>query len=85
MPIAAAYGFDPIWFAIMLLLAYEVGFTTPPFGLLLFVMLGVAPKGTRLRTVALAAAPYVGLTLLMIVIIAIFPPIAMWLPGLMGR
>jgi tripartite ATP-independent transporter DctM subunit len=85
MPIAAAYGFDPIWFAIMLLLAYEVGFTTPPFGLLLFVMLGVAPKGTRLRTVALAAAPYVGLTLLMIAIIAIFPPIAMWLPGLMGR
>jgi TRAP-type C4-dicarboxylate transport system permease large subunit len=69
----------------MLLLAYEVGFTTPPFGLLLFVMLGVAPKGTKLGTVALAAAPFVGLTILLIIIIAAFPPIAMWLPGVMGR
>ena len=85
MPIAKAYGFDPVWFALMLLLAYEVGFTTPPFGLLLYIMLGVAPKGTTLKTVALAAAPYVGLTLCLIALIAVAPPIAMWLPGLMGR
>jgi tripartite ATP-independent transporter DctM subunit len=85
MPIAKTYGFDPVWFGMMLLLAYEVGFTTPPFGLLLFVMLGVAPKGTKLGTVALAAAPFVGLTILLIIIIAAFPPIAMWLPGVMGR
>jgi len=85
MPIASSYGFDPVWFAMILLLAYEVGFTTPPFGLLLFVMLGVAPKGTTLKTVALAALPYVGLTLAMIALIAAVPPIAMWLPGMMGR
>lgn len=85
MPIAKSFGFDPVWFALMLLLAYEVGFTTPPFGLLLYIMLGVAPKGTTLTTVALSAAPYVGLTLLLIAIIAMAPPVAMWLPGLMGR
>lgn len=85
MPIAKQLGFDPIWFGLMLLLAYEVGFTTPPFGLLLFVLLGVAPKGTRLSTMAKAAAPYVTLTLLLILLVAAYPPLALWLPGLMGR
>lgn len=85
MPIAASYGFDPVWFALMLLLAYEVGFTTPPFGLLLYIMLGVAPKGTTLKTVALAAAPYVLLTLALIALIAVVPSLALWLPSLMGR
>lgn len=85
MPIANSYGFDPVWFGLMLLLAYEVGFTTPPFGLLLYIMLGVAPKGTSLRTVALSAAPYVGLTLVLIAVIAALPGLALWLPGLMGR
>lgn len=82
MPIAMQYGFDTVWFGLMLLLAYEVGFTTPPFGMLLFIMLGVAPKGTSLKTVALSAAPYIALTLLLIVLIAIFPQIALFLPSL---
>jgi TRAP-type C4-dicarboxylate transport system permease large subunit len=85
MPIAASYGFDPVWFGLILLLAYEVGFTTPPFGMLLYVALGSAPSGTTLRTMALAAAPYVGLTLVLIAIIVVFPPLALWLPGMMGR
>lgn len=85
MPIAMQYGFDTVWFGIMLLLAYEVGFATPPFGLLLFIVLGVAPKGTSLKTVAYAAAPYVGLTLLLIALIAVFPQIALYLPGLIQR
>lgn len=80
MPIAMQYGFDPVWFGLMLLLAYEVGFTTPPFGLLLFIMLGVAPKGTSLKTVSLAAAPYIALTLFLIFLIAMFPEIGLFLP-----
>lgn len=85
MPIAYQYGFDPVWFGLMLLLAFEVGFTTPPFGLLLYIVLGVAPKGTSLRTMAYAATPYVGLTLFLIFLVAIFPPLALYLPSLMGR
>lgn len=82
MPIAATYGFDTVWLGLMLLLAYEVGFTTPPFGLLLFIMLGVAPKGTSLKTVAFAAAPYIALTLFLIFLIAAFPQLALFLPSL---
>lgn len=82
-PIANSLGFDPVWFGLILLLAYEIGFTTPPFGLLLFVMLGVAPKGTTLRTVSLAALPYILCTIGLIVLIVVFPPLALWLPRLM--
>nr|WP_209942985.1 TRAP transporter large permease subunit [Rhizobium halophytocola] len=85
MPIAAQYGFENVWFGLLLLLAYEVGFTTPPFGMLLFVMLGVAPKGTSLKTMALAAAPYIGLTLFTILLIVIFPQLALFLPSLIQR
>ena len=85
MPIAMQFGFDPVWFGLILLLAYEIGFTTPPFGLLLFVALGSAPPGTTLRTMAFSAAPYIGLTLMLIGLVVAFPALALWLPGLMGR
>ncbi|MEX6507837.1 TRAP transporter large permease subunit [Jiella sp. M17.18] len=83
LPIANHFGFDLVWFALILLLAYEVGFTTPPFGLLLFVMIGVAPPGTSLKTVAFAAAPFIACTLLLIVLIVAFPQIALFLPHLL--
>ena len=83
MPIAKSLGFDPVWFGMILLLSYEVGFTTPPFGLLLFVMLGVAPKGTTLGTVSRAAFPYVLCTIVLIALIVVFPSLALWLPRLM--
>lgn len=83
MPIAKSLGFDPVWFGLILLLSYEIGFTTPPFGLLLFVMLGIAPKGTTLGTVALAALPYILCTILLVVLIVFFPSIALFLPRLM--
>jgi TRAP-type mannitol/chloroaromatic compound transport system permease large subunit len=53
--------------------------------MLLYVALGSAPKGTTLRMMAMAAAPYVGLTLVLIAIIVVFPPLALWLPSMMGR
>jgi len=65
-----------------MLLALEVGYTTPPFGLLLFVMKGVAPPGTTMRDIYLAAAPFVSCVLLLIALIILFPPLAVWLPGL---
>lgn len=83
IPIANQLGFDLVWFGLLLLLAYEVGFTTPPFGLLLFIMLGVAPPGTTLKTVALAALPYILCTMLLIVLIIYIPGIALLLPRLL--
>ena len=82
-PLIGALHVDPLWFGILMLLALEMSQTTPPFGLLLFVMLGVAPKGTTLRQVALAAAPFLVCDLVLIGLMTLFPDIVLLLPGLM--
>jgi tripartite ATP-independent transporter DctM subunit len=71
-----------VWFAVIMLLGMEISFTTPPFGLLLFVMQGVAPPGTRFGEICLAALPYMACALFLVVLIALFPQIALWLPYL---
>jgi len=82
MPLAKSLAFDPVWFGLIMLMAMEISFTTPPFGLLLFVMMGVAPKGTTLPEVALAALPYIGGAFLVVALMVIFPQIVLWLPSL---
>jgi tripartite ATP-independent transporter DctM subunit len=81
-PLAATLGFDPVWFGIIVLLALEISFTTPPFGLLLFVMKGVAPKDTTMRDIYVSAFPYIGCSMLLVALLIAFPQIALWLPGL---
>ena len=81
-PLAKTLGFDPIWFGLIMLLALEIGYTTPPFGLLLFVLKGVAPPGTTMRDIYLAGTPFIACVLLLIGLIIVFPPLATWLPGL---
>jgi tripartite ATP-independent transporter DctM subunit len=81
-PLAASLGFDPIWFGLIILLALEISFTTPPFGLLLFVMKGVAPKGTTMREIYLSAFPYMGCAMVLVVLLIIFPELALWLTRL---
>ncbi len=83
-PLASALGFNPVWFGIVVLLAMEMSLTTPPFGLLLFLMIGVAPKGTTLRDVIAAALPFLTCDLILLILLILFPAIALWLPGLMG-
>jgi tripartite ATP-independent transporter DctM subunit len=79
-PLAQQLGFDLTWFGLIMLLALEVGYTTPPFGLLLFVMKGVAPPGTTMRDIYLSAMPFIACVLLLILIIIFYPPIATYLP-----
>ncbi len=80
-PLALSLGFDPIWFALIILLALEISFTTPPFGLLLFVMKGVSPKDTTMREIYGAAIPYIGCSMLLVVLLILFPQLALWLPS----
>tara|TARA_R110000868_G_scaffold1844_10_gene14610 strand:- start:1129 stop:2445 length:1317 start_codon:yes stop_codon:yes gene_type:complete len=82
-PLAQQLGFDLIWFGLFVLMTFEMAGTTPPFGLLLYVMLGVAPKGTTLFQVASAAFPFLVCDAILIVILIFFPALALWLPGMM--
>ncbi len=65
-----------------MLICMEVSFMTPPFGLLIFVMKGVAPPHIGLGQIYLAAAPFVMLQLFALGILIIWPDVATWLPEL---
>lgn len=82
MPVVHALGFHPIWFGILMLLNLEIAFTSPPFGLLLFVMKGVAPPDTTMGEIYRAALPFIVCDLIAMALIMTFPSIALWLPGL---
>lgn len=82
-PLAEHLGFDLIWFGLFVLMTFEMAGTTPPFGLLLYVMLGVAPKGTTLYQVAAAAFPFLVCDAILILILVAYPGLALWLPSLM--
>jgi tripartite ATP-independent transporter DctM subunit len=78
MPVIQVLGFNPVWFGVMYLINIETGSLTPPFGMGLFVMKGVAPEKTTMTDIWLAAIPYILLNLFAIVLIYVFPRIALW-------
>jgi tripartite ATP-independent transporter DctM subunit len=82
-PIATQLGYDPVWFSLIVLMALEMSATTPPFGLLLFIMMGMV-KGTTLWQVAIAAAPYLLCDLILVGILIAAPGLALYLPSLMN-
>ncbi len=82
MPVVGILGFDPVWFGTMFLLNMEIGTLTPPFGMNLFVMKGVAshiPMGEIWR----AALPFIYMNVAVMALILAFPAIALWLPNVM--
>ncbi len=82
MPLLRNMGVDLIWFGILYLLCMQIGLLTPPFGLLLFVLKGVAPPGISIGMIYRAALPYVWLTMLMMALIFAIPMIVTaFVPG----
>ncbi|ODS96397.1 MAG: C4-dicarboxylate ABC transporter permease [Lautropia sp. SCN 69-89] len=85
IPLAKAVDIDLLWLGVLYLLTMEISFLTPPFGLLLFVMKGVAPPQVTLGTVYRAAMPFLLLELLVLALIVLFPGMGTWLPNLVVR
>jgi tripartite ATP-independent transporter DctM subunit len=84
IPVVMKLGFDPIWFSVLYLIAIETGSTSPPFGAGLFVMKGVAPKGTTMSEIYRAAIPFLICDVLAILIVMFFPVIVSWPISLMS-
>jgi tripartite ATP-independent transporter DctM subunit len=80
MPIVEAMRWDPIWFGAIMMLNLEMATITPPFGLSLFVMKGIAPPGTTMGEVYRAALPFIGLNIMVMALMIMFPDIVLWLP-----
>ena len=84
MPVVNAFGYNTIWFGIMMLIALETGLITPPFGVTLFVMKGVAPPEVKMSDIWKAVTPYVLVDILCIALVMAMPSIATIVPSLMG-
>ena len=84
MPIVQRLDIDLIWFGVLYLICMQLGLLLPPHGLLLMTMKGVAPKEVTMGHIFRAVVPYVAMSLVLLLIIIIFPGIATWLPNLLG-
>jgi tripartite ATP-independent transporter DctM subunit len=84
MPLVQRLGVDPVWFGVLFLICMQLGLLTPPFGLLLFTMKGVAPPSITMNDVFRAAMPYVWFGLAVLALVFLCPPLATWLPRLLG-
>lgn len=83
LPLIIDLGFHPIWWGIVLVMVIEVGMITPPIGMNVFVLFGVA-KDIPLRTIFRGIFPFFYADLIRISVIIVFPGLALWLPGFLG-
>ena len=82
VPFIETMGFNTVWFGAMVLLNIEMAMMSPPFGLCLFVMKGVTQRAS-MKDIYLGALPYLGMDILVIGLMLVFPSIVLWLPSLM--
>lgn len=82
LPVIEAAQFDPIWFGVLFIIMMEIGYMTPPFGFNLFYIKGVAPPGVTMSDIYTSVIPYVIVTLIGVLLIVLFPQIALYFPNL---
>jgi tripartite ATP-independent transporter DctM subunit len=83
VPIIKALGFDPVWFGVMFVVNTEMAQITPPLGLNLYIIKGIAPPNVSLQDILTGAAPFILLDSVGLALVIIFPQIIMWLPSTM--
>ncbi len=81
-PVLLQLGLDPVWLGVMLALNLQTSFLTPPFGFALFYLRGVAPPELPTQAIYRGVVPFIFIQLLMLCLLAIWPALATWLPGL---
>jgi TRAP-type mannitol/chloroaromatic compound transport system permease large subunit len=84
-PVLLQLGFDPVWLGVMIALNLQTSFLTPPFGLALFYLRGVAPPEVTTAQIYQGIIPFVVLQLLMLVLLSLMPGMATWLPSIVYR
>ena len=85
VPVIKSLGFDPLWFGVLFIMNMEMGYLTPPFGFNLFYMKAIAPKEITMEDIYRSIVPFVFLQGIGLIIVILFPEIALWLPRQMTR
>lgn len=78
-PIVVNLGFDPVWFGIIVVMVVELGLITPPIGMNVFVIKGMA-QHVPLQTIYKGVIPFVAAQIVLVILVFLFPQIALWLP-----
>ena len=81
-PILLKMGVDPVWLGVMIAINLQTSFLTPPFGFALFYLRGVAPPEVKTESIYRGVMPFIGLQILMLILLAIWPQLATGLPKL---
>ncbi|MDQ7850940.1 MAG: TRAP transporter large permease subunit [Armatimonadota bacterium] len=81
-PIARRYGIDPIWLGVMVAINLQTAFLSPPVAMAAFYIKGVAPRSVLLSDIWWGMVPYMGLQVIVLVLVYLFPQLALWLPNL---
>jgi C4-dicarboxylate transporter DctM subunit len=82
-PLIISLGFDPIWWGVINVIVMEIGMITPPIGMNVFIMHGMA-KDVPLRTIFKGIAPFAAADLVRLGLVTVFPALALWLPSVWG-
>ena len=83
LPILPLYGFDPLWLGVLYAVNTQTGYLTPPFGTMLFLIKGIAPKEVTMNDIYRSIVPFVATQLVCLALCIIFPKIVTWLPNLL--
>lgn len=82
LPVVVGYGFDPIWFGVLVVLLVELGLITPPVGMNLFIIRAQVPD-LKMKDIYVGITPFLAAPLLLILMLFALPPLALWLPGVL--
>ncbi len=82
-PLVAAAGFDVVWYCVLFLVILQTAYLTPPMAPSIFYLRGIAPKEITLRDMYRGVWPFIGVQIVVIVLIVIFPELVLWLPAKM--
>ncbi|MEW5721903.1 MAG: TRAP transporter large permease subunit, partial [Thermodesulfobacteriota bacterium] len=83
VPIIKALGFNTLWFAMLFMVNMQMAYLTPPYGFNLFYMKSIVPEGITMAHIYRSVIPFVGLQLLGLILVMVFPQLALWLPAML--
>ncbi len=83
-PIVVALGYDPIWFGVIVTMLVEIAQISPPDGTVMYVLQGMRKRAGPITDVFVGVMPFLGVYLLAVVLLMVFPGLALWLPSVMG-
>jgi TRAP-type C4-dicarboxylate transport system permease large subunit len=82
LPLVTRFGYNPIWFSILVVIVVEVGLIHPPVGMNLFVIQAQSPE-IKIASIYRGIVPFLAAPLILIIILFLFPQLALWLPTLL--